>query len=270
MRGNWHLFYRAGRIIMEFVAHACTDVGIKKKNNQDSLMVKSMVIDGAQIALGVLCDGVGGLSKGELASSTVIRAFERWATERLPMIFHSPDFDKLVYNDWNNLINENNQKIRAYGQRNHLTLGTTITAILIVNDKYFIVNIGDSRTYEIREEVTQLTKDQTIVEYELAKGIITPEQAAVDTRKSILLQCIGASEILVPDFFTGTAKENAVYMLCSDGFRHLISKEEIYDRLSPEKLNDSDDMEKNIRFLIELNKERKEQDNISVVTIKTV
>ena len=98
---------------------------------------------------------------------------------------------------------------------------------------------------------------------------LTPEQAEVDERRSVLLQCIGASEVVYPDFFVGTAKENATYMLCSDGFRHEITPDEIYAKFQPSVLLDDVTMNENTLELIELNKQRNERDNISVVLVRT-
>ena len=85
----------------------------------------------------------------------------------------------------------------------------------------------------------------------------------------MLLQCIGASETVVPEFVFGDVKQNAVYMLCSDGFRHEITEDEIYEKFSPYSVNDVDQLRQNMQVLIDWNKERQERDNITVVSIKT-
>ena len=74
---------------------------------------------------------------------------------------------------------------------------------------------------------------------------------------------------LCQDFFVGDAKQNAVYMLCSDGFRHEISAEEIYSAFRPDVLYSQADMDRASVSLIELNKSRGERDNISVVLVRT-
>ena len=74
---------------------------------------------------------------------------------------------------------------------------------------------------------------------------------------------------MYPDFFFGDTKKNAGYVLCSDGFRHLISNEEMYSFLSFENNKDKNTMQYHIRQLIEMNKQRMERDNITVALIKT-
>jgi serine/threonine protein phosphatase PrpC len=255
---------------MNFLISASSDVGIKKKKNQDSLVVKCISIDGNKAVLAVLCDGVGGLERGELASASVANAFGRWQEERLPEVFYGDARETIIREEWQGLLSEYNVKIKNYGYEHGISLGTTVTAILIMQGKYYIVNVGDSRIYEIKEQIRQLTKDQTIVEYELANGIITPEQAKSDSRKSVLLQCVGVSDTLIPDYFTGEVETGAVYMLCSDGFIHKISEEEIYQYLNPDNMDTESQMKENEKTLIKINKQRQETDNISVITIRTI
>lgn len=131
------------------------------------------------------------------------------------------------------------------------------------------MNVGDTRAYEIGDTVTVLTKDQTVVAREVELGHLTPEEAEKDSRRSVLLQCIGASDEVYPDMFFGDTKLNAVYMLCSDGFRHEITENEIYQYLNPNVMVDADGMKRNMDSLIDLNKQKQERDNISAVSIRT-
>ena len=91
----------------------------------------------------------------------------------------------------------------------------------------------------------------------------------MDERRNVLLQCVGASDEVYPDMFYGDVRENAVYMLCSDGFRHEITPGEIYDSLKPLELFDEQMMKWHSEKLIERNKQRGERDNISVALVRT-
>ena len=157
----------------------------------------------------------------------------------------------------------------AYGARQGVKLGTTVVVMLLTQTNYYIMNVGDSRAYELTTGITQITNDQTFVAREVALGNMTEEQAKVDPRRSVLLQCVGASQEVYPDMFVGQTQENAVYMLCCDGFRHEITPEEIYEKLQPGVLMDEYQMNQNALSLIELNKQRQERDNISVALIRT-
>ena len=166
-------------------------------------------------------------------------------------------------------MNEQNEKIKAYGAGLGIKLGTTLTAMLITQTRYYVINVGDSRAYELFNGIRQITNDQTFVAREVALGNMTEEEARNDSRRSVLLQCIGASDQVFPDMFFGDVRQNAVYMLCCDGFRHEITAEEMYDRFLPDKLLTEDMMNRASLELIELNKQRQERDNITVALVRT-
>lgn len=254
---------------MNFIISANTDVGITKSTNQDSLT--SMVINTPQgrMAFSVLCDGMGGLDKGEVASASLINAFRSWAINELPGLCNAPLEDATIRNQWDAIITEQNRTIKKYGAHQGVRLGTTAVVMLLTQNRYYILNVGDSRAYELTTEIRQITNDQTFVAREIAMGNMTPEQAAQDPRRNVLLQCVGASDEVYPDMFFGDVQPNAVYMLCSDGFRHEITAEEIYEKLQPSVLFDDYTMQQHSISLIELNKQRQERDNISVALVRT-
>lgn len=254
---------------MNYIISANTDVGIVKNTNQDSLSVKTINTSIGRMVFAVLCDGMGGLAKGEVASASVIRAFDEWVNHELPYLCGAPLNEQMIKAQWERLLLNQNAIIKQYGARQGVKLGTTAVVMLLTDTRYFIMNVGDSRAYEITDVLTQLTNDQTFVAREVALGNMTPEQAEIDSRRSVLLQCVGASEEVYPDFFVGQTRQNATYMLCSDGFRHEITPDEIFAKFQPDVLMDDSTMAMNTVDLIELNKQRNERDNISVVLVRT-
>lgn len=252
---------------MRYTVTADTDVGIVKNTNQDSVLVKHAAYDGGEVVLAVICDGMGGLAKGELASATVIREFARWFDEELPFELNNYDMN-VIAGKWSLMLKELNNKISTYGNSINESLGTTFTGMLFINNNYIIVHVGDTRVYQIGAGINQLTTDHTFVAREILNGNMTPEQAKTDKRRNMLLQCVGASRIVEPQIICGRAEAGA-YMICSDGFRHKVSLEEIYESLNPINLMNKDAMHANCKYLIEQVKNRQERDNISVVLIKT-
>lgn len=251
---------------MRYWTAAETDIGIVKDTNQDSLLIKHVKCTLGEVLLLVVCDGMGGLSKGELASATVIREFSRWFEEELPFELENLDF-KVIGAKWKLMLKNLNSKIAEYGHRLGESLGTTFTGMMIVDDKYIIGHVGDTRVYYINAAIRQLTQDQTFIAREIQRGTLTLVQAKTDKRRNMLLQCVGASDRVEPDIMFGTCEKGA-YMLCSDGFRHEIEEDEILESLNPVNLVNVKAMHSNIRYLIEENKRRKEKDNISVILIK--
>ena len=257
---------------MEYRIALQTDVGIKKETNQDSCCIKEAVTEKGTVLMAVICDGMGGLAKGEVASATLIKTFSLWFENELVEILPMDNpLDEVEYR-WDRIIKEQNQNIAAYGKSLKLQLGSTITAMFILEDnRYIIVHVGDSRAYKITDEgVNVLTEDQTVVAKEVKQGKLTQEQAESDPRRNVLLQCVGASRIVEPTFYYGTVSFDECYMLCSDGFRHVVTNDEILNVFAPSQNDNEEQMNKHILDLIELNKFRHENDNITALLIKTV
>lgn len=251
---------------MRFVANAETDIGTTKETNQDSLLIKQASSDKGEILMAVVCDGMGGLAKGELASATVVRRFSEWFEKELP--YELEHFDmQIVASKWELLLKDLNTKILAYGRNSDINLGTTFSGILFVGNQFLVVHVGDSRIYQISEKLRQLTSDHTFVAREVSRGAMTLEEAKTDKRRNMLLQCIGASKVIEPEIILGTT-DKGVYMLCSDGFRHEVTEEEICHELKPDNLRSKNAMHDKSRYLIDLVKSRKEKDNISVIIIR--
>lgn len=252
---------------MRYKATADTDIGNSKDTNQDSVLIKHASTEVGEVLLAVICDGMGGLEKGELASATVIRVFSKWFDEELPFELESVDM-QVIGAKWSLLLKELNVQIMEYSKAHRIDgVGTTFSGILFVDGQYVIGHVGDTRVYHLGSTLTQLTTDQTFVAREISRGTLTPEQAKVDKRRNMLLQCIGASRVVEPQIICGKTERGA-YILCSDGFRHENMESEIYESLNPINLMNKDAMHSNARYLIEQAKNRGEKDNISVILIK--
>lgn len=251
---------------MRYTATADSDVGISKSTNQDSVLIKHASTDIGEVLMAIVCDGMGGLAKGELASATVIREFARWFDEDLPFELDNLDM-QVIGGKWSLMLKDLNLKILEYGTEHGTSLGTTFSGILFVGNQYVIAHVGDTRVYQIGSSLNQLTTDQTFVAREISRGTMTAEQAKTDKRRNLLLQCVGASKTVEPQVICGMVERGA-YMLCSDGFRHEITDAEMYESLNPINFMNKNAMHSNARYLIEQVKSRNEKDNISVVLIK--
>lgn len=254
---------------MNYLIEGCSDVGIRKKVNQDSLGYICAHDQQDACALAIICDGMGGLAKGELASAEVLRSFHSWFKKRMPDIRSIKEWTNLVRREWDTLIHELHQRFLSYSGQQQISMGTTLTAVLFSRGKYLAVNVGDTRFYKIYPSICQITKDHSLVQRELEAGRLSEEEAANDPRNSVLLQCIGANKQVVPDFFEGAVKKDEVYLLCSDGFRHVLQKDELANAFSINAMFSKKLMQQQARIMIETVKQRQEKDNISVLLIRT-
>lgn len=252
---------------MRFLIAAHTDVGIKKETNQDAFMVKEAKTARGKVCLCVLCDGIGGLSRGELASATVIRDFERWFETEFPQLLESFCYEGLKV-QWKELALELNKKLSSHAAGGGRRMGTTLVALLLAEGQYFIMNVGDSRVYALHVGIDRLTKDQSLVQRQVDLGQLRQEEAAAHPRRNILLQCIGASEVVEPDFYGGVVDPGTLFLICSDGFCHAIREEEIFAQLNPAALQKEKTIKERLVLLTKLNQSRGETDNISAVAVR--
>lgn len=256
---------------MKFLVNYSTSVGIKKEVNQDALCIKKAQVGNEELVLAVICDGMGGLSSGELASATVIRRFSEWFEKELPsrVAEITPDDIKVI---WSNMIYQLNDELWNYGKRIRKQLGTTLTAVVILqNGVYVTAHVGDTRQYRINQNIIeQVTEDQTFVAREIKRGNMTKEQALVDPRRNVLLQCIGASGEVEPAFWQGKVNEKDYLLLCSDGFRHVLSDEEIQETIMGENLYTEQAIANCLGTMVRINESRGETDNITAILIKNL
>lgn len=225
-------------------------------------------LDGEEIVLAVICDGMGGLTSGELASAEAVHSLAGWFREKMEELAEREDFEDELYESWERLLKQVHERLRSYGQLHNRKMGTTVTAMLFWKGNYYIVHIGDSRIYEIKEQAVQITKDQMLSELMKAE-----EKSKKEASKSehVLLQAIGASKAVKPAYYSGSIKSGAVYLLCTDGFRHKIRNEELLEIFAPGEMTEETGMrargEDAARMVLDRGGER---DNISVILIRTV
>ena len=255
---------------MHFVVDAVTDKGAVKDTNQDGLCLMKMSTVAGELAFAVLCDGMGGLEKGELASAEVVRAFERWAYNELPLLCSEGISERNLKAHWRGIVDEQAARIMEYGRTNGCSLGTTVVCLLCTQTHYYAMNVGDSRAYLFTDRTQCITNDHTWVAREVSMGRMSEEDAQTSPQRSVLLQCIGASKTVIPDFYSGKLHPNCTLMLCSDGFRHEVSDGELYNCYRPDVLTDANVINNASRYLISLNMQRGERDNITVIAIKTI
>ena len=253
---------------MKVKACIYTDVGQTRKVNQDAALVKvANSRNHGRITMIAVCDGMGGLSKGEVASCKAVRALEMWFHEELPLMqpLTGNELWSAIENSLRRLVVRINTDIRRYGKNKGLTLGTTMTLLLQIGSRYICMNIGDSRIFFVRGgKVSQITRDQSVVQDKLDKGLISEKDALVDAEKNVLSQCIGMLKSPIPQVETGSFDSNTTVVACSDGFWRTITPEEMRLGLCPQMCVTDEDMLSECRKLSDLAVERNEEDNISI------
>ena len=228
-----------------FVIGFATDIGTRKNVNQDSCYIGTKTVRNQKACMMVMCDGVGSLSEGEIASRTVTSMFDKWFNDKESDIYFN-NFDALKLK-WAKMIQEINQGLMDYGHRKQIQLGTTMTAVLMFDGMYYAAHIGDSRLYIISDEVTQISEDQTV------------------NGTHMLLQCIGVTPNPVPAYYSGEVIPESTFLLCSDGFVHKLEENEMLKTLNARNCNSEKAINEHLKELIKLDISRGEKDNITAL-----
>lgn len=253
---------------MSFYIGAYTDIGTTRATNQDSLCIMQAETVIGDVCMAIVCDGMGGLEKGEIASASVIKAFERWFQEDLPVILKQQYDENEILDLWEKKVVYLSDRMKEYGMKHKLLLGTTFSGILFIGKKYLWMHVGDSRIYQITtNQVTQITSDHTVAAREVRNGTMTKEEAEHSKLKSKLTQCVGASQMLEPETGVGNLSKKDCFLLCSDGFYHKFREEDMKE-LYTDKYADDKKLEQICQRAVKNIMKLGEKDNISVAIIK--
>ena len=254
---------------MQFIEGYISEKGNVRKSNQDSLFVIKAVKGAETILFAGVCDGMGGYQFGEVASKECTCSMVNWFRNSLPELFSGRDakWKERVYKQWEELIQQVNKRLVDFGKRTGSSPGTTISCLLFVGDEFMAANVGDSRCYAISDSVTQITRDQSMVADRVRKGLITQEEGKNANYRNILLQCVGVNDDVEPDYYFGKIEPEMSFVICSDGFWHLIEDADLIKRLQSRSIYNKMVLQQNLTELTNMAMERGERDNVSVVGI---
>jgi PPM family protein phosphatase len=164
-------------------------------------------------------------------------------------------------------VRQANRAIISYGeeQSGARGLGCTVTSALIQDDQAFIVNIGDSRTYLLRNgELIALTRDHSLVQRLVEEKQITPDDVYTHPQRNLIYRSLGAGHKSVePDVFHQTLQQGDTLLLCSDGLWEMVRRQELISILQQE-----DDPQHLCDRLIDMANEHGGEDNITAVVVQ--
>ena len=230
-----------------------TDIGKVRMTNEDQ--VAATVNAKGDVFL-VVCDGMGGQNKGELASSM--------AVSHLIDDFNSTRFHNTVgVQLWlNRHIRSVNRAINSEARKNPLYsgMGTTLTAVVIFHENIILAQIGDSRLYQLKHNrIEQLSDDQTYVNYLYRTGQITKEEMATHPRRHMLMNALGTYPSVEVDISVFPYLDQTL-LLCSDGLYNNVS-----DKTICSILKGTDSPEEKVNELISIANNNGGSDNIGIV-----
>lgn len=230
--------------------YALTHVGRVRTVNQDAYYLPAA---GENFA--IVADGMGGHKAGEIASRIAVEEFSRWLR-----CAPRPNEDSIRY-----AVTEANRAIymKARMEPDKAGMGTTLTALWVDTSRVYLAHIGDSRAYLLRDgEMTQLSRDHSLVAEMVERGEITPEEARVHPHRHFITRAMGTNPYVTADVSWFERQPDDVWLLCSDGLSNYFEAEELGEILSGRG-----DWSQKVSHLVETAIRRGGSDNITAVII---
>jgi PPM family protein phosphatase len=188
-------------------------VGRVRANNEDAVF--------ASPRMAAVADGVGGSAAGEVASRLVINALEHLDKCRL---------EDTLEHELQAAVARGNDTIAFIADQRPATTGmsTTLTAVALDESGYVLANVGDSRTYLLRDgQLSRLTRDDTLVQLLIDSNDLTPAQAREHPQRSVVLEALDGDPQRTPTITTLAAQLGDRLLLCSDGLSDMVSDDDI-------------------------------------------
>ena len=255
-------------------AFGVSDIGRVRKNNEDNFVVCNLTTGevgltpslrdhtlGNRGSLFMVADGMGGEASGEVASQICTLTVPKRLYENLKTLGQVSETNFVL------LLQESieyaNQVIHEKAQSNPLYrgMGTTATVAALFGPYLFVAQVGDSRAYLIRNgQLTQLTRDQTFLNYLKELGVEMPSDMEKDSRKSILTQAVGSSESVHVKVTYTKIRQGDGLLLCSDGLYNMVSATDIVA-----SVKGTESLAKKCQSLIDKANAEGGSDNVTVV-----
>lgn len=205
-----------------------TDTGKMRSRNEDAIACIP------RLGVLVLADGMGGHNAGEIASgmatSFLVNEFDRMLAEK-PLTVMPGDEAKIeAMALLDQLIADVNLAIfqASEGNPQFKGMGTTLVVAIFYDNRIMVAHIGDSRLYRVRDgEMTQLTKDHSLLQEWIDNGMITPEQALTAAHKNLVTRALGVEATVKAEIHEHQVQSGDLFLICSDGLYDMVLDEDI-------------------------------------------
>lgn len=263
-----------------------SDVGMVREHNEDSFLVarleRSMrlmqssrpVDDGTKVKgppqgwLMMVADGMGGHAAGEIASAITIESLARYAFTLMPWSLpRSRDDSRVLARGLREAVRQCQSDMRRLADEGtgRRGMGTTLTMAYVTWPNLFVVHVGDSRMYALRDsQLYQITHDHTLAQQLVDSKVMSADEAESSDFSNVLVNALGGeSEELRVELHHALLFPGDSLLICSDGLTKHVTKEEIGKHL--EAVGEGESVEVTARSLIALANQRGGTDNVTTV-----
>ena len=202
---------------------AKTDIGLRRSSNQDAFSFKKI---GDDFGWSVVCDGMGGMAAGNLASEIAVKHIEKSFNDNL-----SPKLsEKQILNLIKASVESANSAIfdKAKNDEKFNGMGTTIVLAVVKGSNCYVAHAGDSRLYRFSNgKLSQVTTDHSVVQSMVDIGHITEAEAKLHPNKNIITKALGVHSNIDVDITCVSVCREDIVLLCTDGLTNCVSDAEI-------------------------------------------
>ena len=257
--------------VMRITSVGLTDIGRRRALNEDAFFRDD------HLGFYVVADGVGGHSKGEVASRETIEQLHMWILgARAPLdelVEQLEQGDVEALWEIRRLLESGVQSAcyMVYGMAeldpDKRGMSTTVSALLVCGHHAYAAHVGDSRVYRVRDDqVLQITEDHTLINYKLKHGLISEEDAAKATGKNVITRAVGHKDYVQVDTADVDVEVGDRFFLCTDGFHNYLKDTAELVEL----IGGLDSLEAGVEAAVALANQRGGKDNITVLACELV
>ncbi|MCR5484001.1 MAG: Stp1/IreP family PP2C-type Ser/Thr phosphatase [Clostridiales bacterium] len=234
-----------------------TDIGKFRRSNQDACAAGEFPNG---MVWAVVCDGMGGASGGDIASSTSVKLI----SERLVSSYRDGMSSNSIRHLLFSAIEAANSIVYDMSCSNPELegMGTTVVVAFLSGETAYIAHAGDSRAYKISGGmISQLTRDHSMVQEMVENGELTPVEAKAHPRKNIITRALGVEETILIDFCEESFNSGDVLLICTDGLTNFVETDEIIEVVRASEGGEIAEK------LVDRANDNGGKDNITVVTV---
>ena len=233
-----------------------TDIGLRREINQDYIFSSDLKL-GVLPCLYLVADGMGGHQAGDLASKVTVETVVDHVADT------AEDEPEEILREAYRLANAK-VRMMASRHREYFGMGTTLVGCTVSGEDLLVANVGDSRLYNYKDGLGQVTVDHSLVEEMVKAGTLDRETARIHPERNVITRAIGAEDYVDVDFFRIPLAECGLILMCSDGLTTMVEDREIEQVLAKDG-----NLEDKCSELVALANKAGGSDNISVILIDT-
>jgi len=251
----------------QFLVGSGQSVGVKRDHNEDSLFTLTVTIGNSTwnqpMGIFIIADGMGGHHHGEIASDIAVRTVAGSLIKKLhPVIANT---SKVLEEPLQEILHDAVQEAQNAINKTSPGSGTTLTAVLCLDQQMTIAHIGDSRAYTIQPggNISVITRDHSVARRLEELGQISSTDAANHPQRNVLYRSLGISEVLEVDIFTEQFPVNGYLLICSDGLWGVVPDNKIF-----QIIYEASSLENACQDLIRAANDAGGPDNISAILVR--